>query len=250
MRMLTRALSLFAVFSLVSVNLLASDDQDASLRGESHSAKAQRVLDSLHEPSGWSAHRRSAREGVDVFKKDLAGFDILAFRGEKVVAASSDVLFDLLVDFRAHVGMSERVPLALSDVLKQQGNVVEFFQLVDTPGWTMARDRGWFNRAIISRNYSGVQGHHRQTWMTLSPEHYPEHWQKVLERYPRVLHLPFSYGSWEVIPLGPSSTRLIYRVITHPGGRVPKGLQEFVTGKTLPDNLLQFEEAALQRAER
>ena len=142
MRMLTRALSLFAVFSLVSVNLLASDDQDASLRGESHSAKAQRVLDSLHEPSGWSAHRRSAREGVDVFKKDLAGFDILAFRGEKVVAASSDVLFDLLVDFRAHVGMSERVPLALSDVLKQQGNVVEFFQLVDTPGWTMARDRG------------------------------------------------------------------------------------------------------------
>jgi len=228
---------------------LASDLTQAPLLEQSVSSEAQRILDSLHDPSDWSEHRRSAREGVDVFKKDIAGFEIPAFRGEKVVAVSSDILFDMLVDFNSHVGMSERVPLAISEVLKRQGNVVEFFQLVDTPTWTMARYRCWFNRAVISRNYSGLQGNHRQTWMTLSPEHYPDRWNEVLERYPGVLHLPFSYGSWEVVQLGPSSTRLIYRVITHPGGRIPKGLQEFVTGKTLPDNLLQFEEAALHRAD-
>jgi len=185
---------------------------------------------------------------VDVYKKDVAGFRVPAFRGEKVVSVSSDLLFDMLVDFNSHAGMSERVPLVISEVLKTQGDMVEFFQLVDTPAWTMARDRCWFNRALIRRNYSGEQGRHRQTWETLSPEHYPDYWKGVLERYPRALHLPVSMGSWEVIPLGPNSTRLIYRIITDPGGRIPDGLQEFVTGKTLPDNLLLFEEAALERA--
>jgi len=249
MRIFATTLSLIVVFSLVSGHLLAGDEEGASLREQSSLRNAQRILDSLHEPSGWSVQPRSAREGVDVFKKDIPGFELPAFRGEKVVAVPSDVLFDMLVDFGSHAGMSDRVPLAISEVLKKQGDVVDFFQLVDTPRWTMARDRAWFNRAVISRNYAGVQGQHRQTWQTLSPEHYPERWQKALESYPRVLHLLFSYGSWEVVPLGPSSTRLIYRVLTHPGGRIPNGLQEVVTGKTLPDNLLQFEELALQRAD-
>ncbi len=237
-----------AVAAVAPGVLLASDAEPtpSGVRG-SYPPTAE-VLDALHDPSGWTEHRRGAREGVDVYKKDVAGFDLPGFRGEKVVAVSSDLLFDMLVDFNTHAGISERVPLTISEVLKTQGNMIEFFQLVDTPAWTMARDRCWFNRAVVNRNVAGEQGRHRQTWETLSPEHYPEYWKGVLDRYPRALHLPVSMGSWEVVPLGPKSTRLIYRVIIDPGGRVPNGLQEFVTGKTLPDNLLQFEEAALERA--
>jgi len=243
------ALAVLTAFAaVVPTAVLASDAEVSSSVARSSYPPVAEVLESLHDPSGWTEHRRGAREGVDVYKKDIAGFGVPAFRGEKVVAVSSDLLFDMLVDFNTHAGMSERVLLTISEVLKTQGNTVEFFQLVDTPAWTMARDRCWFNRAVLNRNYAGEQGRHRQTWETLSPEHYPEYWKGVLERYPRALHLPVSMGSWEVVPLGPKSTLLIYRVIIDPGGHVPNGLQEFITGKTLPDNLLQFEAAALERA--
>ena len=240
--------------SLLAGPALAADDAQAE-QGEhplvSRSQQsAVQILAALEEPSGWALIKRSEREGVRVYKKDLAGFDIPAFRGEKVVAVASDRLFAMLVDFNSHAGMSDRVPLAISEVLKVQGDSIEFFQLVDTPSWTMARDRAWFNRAVVSRNHLGEAGRHRQTWETLTPEHYPDYWQAVLKRYPRVLHLSFSFGSWEVLPVGPESTRLIYTIITHPGGRIPDGLHSFVTGQTLPDNLLQFEEAALRQAGR
>jgi hypothetical protein len=206
------------------------------------------VLKILHDPAGWVVHERSAREGVVVYKKDIAGFRTPAFRGEKTVAVASDLLFALLVDVGQHVGMSERVPLVLSWVLRTEGDTVDFFQLVDTPVWTMARDRCWFNRAEIKWNVGGEDGRHLLEWRNLEPSQFPETWEKVLALYPGALPIPVNLGSWEVLPLGPNSSRLIYRVVTDPGGRVPANIQEFVTGRTLPDNLLQFEEAALQRA--
>ncbi len=206
------------------------------------------LLKALHDPSGWEVHLRAAREGVDVFKKDIDGVRIPGFRGEKVVAASSDSLFSLLVDLNNHVRISKRIPLVISEVISSSGNTLEFFQLVATPSWTMARDRCWFNRAEILRNVDGEAGRHRLTWKGLDPAPFSEYLEKVLVDYPNALVIPLSVGSWEVVPIGPKSTRLIYRVLTDPGGKIPANLQELVTGRTLPDNLLQFETAAAERA--
>ena len=239
---------------LLSCASLVGSAARAEEPGQSEQGAAAKVpppaesLKILHDPAGWEAHERSAREGVEVFKKDIAGFRTPAFRGEKTVAVASDLLFGLLVDVEQHVGMSDRVPLALSWVLRTEGDTVDFFQLLDTPGWTMARDRCWFNRAEIKWNVGGEDGRHLLEWRNLEPSQFPETWEKVLARYPGALAIPVNLGSWEVLPLGPNSSRLIYRVVTDPGGRVPANLQEFVTGRTLPDNLLQFEEVALQRA--
>lgn len=94
----------------------------------------------------------------------------------------------------------------------------------------------------------GEEGRHIQEWWNLEPGQFPQFWQEVLQQYPRVLAIPVNVGSWEVVPLGTNSSRLIYRVVSDPGGRIPPRMQQFVTGKTLPDNLLQFEDAALGRA--
>ncbi|MBJ96240.1 MAG: hypothetical protein CMP23_17400 [Rickettsiales bacterium] len=202
---------------------------------------AEEVLKQIHESQGWVKKSRSSRDGVEVFSKDLPGFKVPAFRGEMVLPVSSDELFALLIDFDRHAGLSERVPLVISEVLRREGNTVEFFQLVDAPGWTLARDRAWFNRALIERDIDGVRGRHRQCWETLSVDSYPEYWRRIVERYPKVIYLPYSVGSWEVVPLESGETRLIYRVLTVPGGRIPIRLQRVATGTTLPDNLLQFE---------
>ena len=107
------SLALAALFSP-----LVADARPAAEDGEARSfPPGNTLLKALHDPSGWEMHRRAARDGVDVFKKDIDGVRIPGFRGEKVIAASSNLLFSLLVDLNKHVSMSKRIPLAISEVL-------------------------------------------------------------------------------------------------------------------------------------
>ena len=58
-----------------------------------------------------------------------------------------------------------------------------------------------------------------------------------------------NHGSWEVVPLADGRTKVIYRVVSDPGGRIPRGAQALATGTTLPDNILSFEAEAKRRAQ-
>ena len=86
-----------------------------------------------------------------------------------------------------------------------------------------------------------------QTWQSIDPSLYPEQRNAVLADYSSAILTPVNYGSWEIIPLGPGKSRLIYRVASDPGGRLPKAAVNLVTGKTLPDNLHQFEAEGKRR---
>jgi hypothetical protein len=59
--------------------LLASDAKATPSDVRSSYPPTAEVLESLNDPSGWTEHRRGAREGVDVYKKDIAGFNVLDF---------------------------------------------------------------------------------------------------------------------------------------------------------------------------
>jgi hypothetical protein len=192
-------------------------------------------------------HKLDAKGGVDVYKKDLAGIDIPAFKGVKVVDVDGEKLFDAIVDFAHQAGLSVDIPLTRSVVLKTSGNTVDFWQYLDVPGWTLANDRFWFVRAVISRDIGGVKGHHKQTWQEIDASLYPDALKEAQAIDADAVLTPLNYGSWEVVPLGGGKTQLIYRVISDPGGRLPKSAQALATGRTLPDNLLQFEEAARKR---
>jgi len=187
------------------------------------------------------------RGGVDVYRRMVPGLENWVFKGIKDVAVDSTVLFDAVTDFEKHVGLSDDIPLAESVVLRRNGNQIDFFQLLDSPGWTLAADRYWFLRAFIYRDLDGVRGHHMQTWQSIDPSLYPEQRNAVLADYSSAILTPVNYGSWEIIPLGPGKSRLIYRVASDPGGRLPKAAVNLVTGKTLPDNLLQFEAEGKRR---
>ena len=208
------------------------------------------VLAALHENDGWKLVRRGARGGVDIYRKDLADMPVPAFRGEKTVAVDSNLLFEVLVDFEGHAGLSEQIPLTHSEVLARRGNQVEYLQYLDSPGWTLTRDRYWFNRAQIHLDLDGRQGHHRQTWQGIDPARYPKRWRLLLAQHKGAIRTPLNYGSWEVIPLGPNRSTLVYRVLSDPGGTLPKSIQVLVTATTLPDAVLQFEAEALRRAGR
>ncbi len=203
-------------------------------------ASLQKQLDS---DAGWEVLKLDAKDGVDVYKKKIEGVEILAFKGEKVMDVDGGALFDAIVAFDTHVGLSDDIPLTHSVVLGREGNTVDFYQYLDVPGWTLANDRFWFARATIKRDWGGA-GHHRQSWERIEAELYPAQLAAALKVDEDAVLTPMNVGSWEVVPLADGRCKLIYRVLSDPGGKLPKSVQALATGRTLPDNLLQFEAAA------
>ena len=209
-------------------------------------ASVQKALDS---DSGWDVVKLDARGGVDVYKKVISGADMPGFKGVKWVEVDSDVLFEAINDFDDHDGMSDDIPLVKSRVLKRSGNKLHVFAYLDVPGWTLANDRFWFVEATINYNIGGVEGHHKQTWRKLDESLYPEAVEEARAMSEKAVLVELNHGSWEVVPEG-NKTKLIYRVLSSPGGKIPSGAQELATGKTLPDNLLQFEAEAKRRSRK
>jgi len=231
-------------FLTVTSLLLASS---TSLLAAPSAATVQRDLDSS---ANWDVVKLNARGGVDVYKKELTGADIPGFKGVKVVDVASDYLFDAINDFNAHNGLSDDIPLVKSRVLKRSGDTLHVFAYLDVPGWTLANDRFWFVEAKMVHNIGGVAGHHKQTWKKLDASLYPEVHREAKAISSKAVLVETNHGSWEVIPQSDGRTKLIYRVLSAPGGRIPNGAQAIVTGQTLPENLLQFEAEAKRRARK
>jgi hypothetical protein len=207
---------------------------------------AAQIQAALDADSGWRMHKEDAKGGVDVFIKDIDGLEVPGFKGTKVVDVSSDKLFDAIVDIANQAGISEDIPLKQSHILAASATQIDFWQYLDVPGWTFANDRFWFCRGKIFRDFGGP-GHHKWTWDKLEGSSFPAALAKAKAIDEDAVETSLNHGSWEVIPQGGGKTLLIYRVVSNPGGKLPKSAQKLATGTTLPDNLLQFEAWAKKR---
>jgi hypothetical protein len=205
------------------------------------------LLRALEDENGWVVHKKGAKGGVDVYRKKIPGQSIPAFKGEKTVECDSTTLFEAIIDIAHHVGLSKDIPLVESRVLQRSGNTIDFWQYLDTPGWTLANDRYWFARATIYRDLGGTPGRHRQTWERIDETKFPDAVKAALARDDDAVLTPMNVGYWEVLPLGEGKTKLIYKVLSDPGGSLPDSAASLATGTTLPDNLLQFEAAGKRR---
>ncbi len=211
---------------------------------------AASILAALESDSGWKVHKMDAKGGVDVYKKEISGVEVPGFKGIKVVDVDSTTLFDAIIDIAHQAGLSDEIPLVESHVLKTSGNTVDFWQYLNVPGWTLANDRFWFCRGTWEKDVGGVAGHHKWNWHDIDPAAYPSALSRAREIDDDAVLTGLNVGSWEVIPAGANKTTLIYRVVSDPGGKLPKSAQSLATGTTLPDNLLQFEAEAKRRAGR
>ncbi len=205
------------------------------------------VFAQLDEDRGWVLHKADAKGDVDVYRKPIEGLRVPAFKGVKEVDVDPNVLFEAIIDIERHVGLSSRIPLRESEVLKRDGDTIDFYQFLESPAWTFAKDRFWVNRARISRAIGGVAGHHKQTWEAIPTSAYRALRERVVAEHKNSVTPPVNYGSWEVIPQQNGKTQLVYRVVSEPGGSLPLKLQSFVTAGLLPDNVLQFEAEGARR---
>ena len=195
------------------------------------------IQTALNSDSGWTPH--ATKDGVTVTRKDVPGLPVPAFKGSKDCTLDADTLFGLIADIGNQTGLSDL--LAEAKVLwSDTTGRVHFYQVLASPV-PFVSDRYWFLKAQNYWDVGGVDGHHKQTWDMLDPNLYPEAYASVQRRYSDAVITPLNYGSWEVVPLGPGKVRVIYRIVSHPGGSLSDSLAETVTGQTLPDNILNFE---------
>lgn len=225
-----------AALSLLTLGLCAS----LASAGSTPSRTALQAA--LNSDSGWTQH--AEKDGVTVYRKDIPGLEVPGFKGVKDMSVDARVMFGLIADIANQPKMNDL--LAESRVLRQDGQRIDFYQVLDSPV-PMVSDRFWFLNAVNQWDVNGELGHHRQIWDVMDTSQYAQAYAQVQQRYPDAIHTPINHGSWELLPLADGRTRVIYRIVSHPGGSISDSLASIVTGQTLPDNLLAFEKATLAR---
>jgi hypothetical protein len=205
------------------------------------------ILKALFDDDGWTRLKRRDRGGVAVYRKDLPGHDQAAYRGVKVMDVDPDVLCDAIFDVGNYKGLSDKIPLKASEVIAKTRTTVDFWQFLDVPSWSMAKDRFWFARLTVQRDVGGQEGRHRQSWRIIDAEQHPEHLAKARAINANAILAPLNYGGWDIRPLPDGRVELTFVVLSDPGGRLPKSAERLSTARTLPENLLQFEAEAKRR---
>ena len=230
-----RSLSLLVLLAVLAAPLTALALTDAQVQA------------ALDADKGWEVHKLDAKGGVDVYIKEIPGLEVPGFKGEKIMDVNGDLLFAAIIDIAHQAGMSDDIPLKESHIISQTSTTIDFWQYLDVPGWTLANDRFWFCHGVIMKDHGGA-GHHKWTWDKIEGSRFPTQLAQARAIDEDSVETALNHGSWEVVPQAGGKVKLIYRVVSNPGGKLPKSAQKLATGTTLPDNLLQMEAEAKRRA--
>ncbi len=195
----------------------------------------QAVHAELASDIGW-AHSYTDGD-IRVSQKTLPSLGQVAFQGETTLPPSLPArrLLDILVDTESHKRFNRN--LAESVVVQRRGEVTTFYQVVKTPSYVPLSDRWWVVQAVSVYDADGTPGHLRRMWSTIPSEDMPAIRDLVVGRYPNATEVTYSHGSWDLIPNPDGSTHVIYRIVSDPGGSVPRALATRFAGRSVADNL-------------
>lgn len=204
-----------------------------------------RVHAELSQNTGWSLSHRDGE--VEVYRKTIASLGQTAWMGVTVLPAAvkSTRLFAVIGDTESHKGFTPS--LAESVVMDRTGGVTTFYQVVRPPAYVPVSERWWMCRAVESHDVDGTSGHLRRRWSSVSAAESEPVRAKLAAKYPDALLLPYSHGSWDLEPQPDGTTKVTYRIVTDPGGSVPRGLATRFAGRSVADNMRTMIGAAARK---
>lgn len=204
------------------------------------------IQTTLNSAEGWTSE--GEKEGVAVYVKTVPGSELSAWMGVRITTVDVDVLWGLICDVGNHDQVSDM--LHETRVLARHGDRTDYYQVSKSPRFVPVAERYWLNYAVMTEDIGGVDGHHRRTWNSIEDTApYAELLDGILTRYPDAIRLAATHGSWELKPRPDGQTEIIYRTFSDPGGSVPSSVMDYLSGRSLPNNILQFEQAARARAQ-
>jgi len=199
----------------------------------------------LGTEAGWT-HAYTSGDVV-VYKKGLTSVNQTAWMGKTTLPEeiSPEDFFTLLSDTDSHDQYNRS--LAESVVLDRTDGITTFYQVVKTPPYVPLSDRWWIAQAKSTRDADDTPGHLRRMWATLPSSARPAVRAQLEADYPGAIEIAFSGGRWDLIPRADGSTQLVYRIVTDPGGAVPRALSSRFAGRSVAENLESMLKAAGKR---
>ncbi len=182
----------------------------------------------------WVEHgtRKHDDAGEVVVKRTMLD-EVYCFQGIATVDVRADILLQVSMDIESAIHWSS-AGVSEAETLSKQGDVLEYYQLLDVPAWTMSKDRFWFMRGHVERNGATVAF----VWERLiEGGAHAETYQSVIEAHPKAIEPPVNAGAWEFTGLEGGNTEVRYTICSVSGGEIPEKLGMVVTTTTLPDTV-------------
>ena len=131
-------------------------------------------------------------------------------------------------------------------MVHRTGGELAYYQVIEPLPLVPGSERFWVNTGVVSTDVGGEPGHLKRAW-SVAPEGMLAGLHAELRgRYPKAIEVEVTHGSWEIDPMPDGSHRYIYRTVSHPGGKVLLNVARMLSSRALPDNMLDFERAALR----
>jgi hypothetical protein len=121
---------------------------------------------------------------------------------------------------------------------------LDYYQYLDTPGWTFAADRFWFLRGTFHRSPGRVVF----SWDRMG-EHGGPHraaFDAVVAAHPSAIEPPVNVGGW-VFEQNGSAVDMTYYLCSDSGGAIPKGIQDWAAKNTVPTVVVDVVHEATRR---
>jgi hypothetical protein len=208
-------------------------------------ASADPTWSQIRGQDSWTEHttKNHADAGeVTVLKATVDGVE--CWRADAKVDVDPRFMMDVAMDIEGTVDWASTAHVSEAKVLSRAGSSLEYYQLMDVPGWTLAKDRFWFVRGrVVSEAGSSAfawqkldeGGDHGTVYAEFQTDH-----EDAIEP-------PVNAGGWHFTPVS-DGTEIRYHICTDSGGQIPQKIQSMATSSTLPDTVGDLVREARKRA--
>ena len=197
------------------------------------SAQADPTWAEIQAIDDWIDHatREHADAGdVQVLRKQMG--ETWCFQGRATVEVPAETLLDVALDIVGAIEWSH-AGVAEAEILSRSGDVLDYYQLLDVPAWTLTKDRFWFLRGRIVRDGASMA----LVWERLiEGGDHAERYAEVIAAHPKAIEPPVNSGAW-IFTATDGGTDVGYFVCSASGGHIPVKLGMVVTTTTLPDTI-------------
>ena len=180
----------------------------------------------IRAQSSWTEHTRKQHDDageVTVLKATVDGVE--CWRADAKVDVDSKYMMDVAMDIEGTVDWASTAHVSEAKILSRSGSTLEYYQLLDVPGWTLAKDRFWFVRGRVV-NESGSTSF---TWQKLDEGGaHDTVYAEFLADHEGAIEPPINSGGWHFTPVA-DGTEIRYHICTDSGGQIPQKIQSMAT---------------------
>ena len=180
----------------------------------------EHLADKDHRDAGEVSIDRAPIDGVD------------CYRAVARTEVAADVLFGVVIDPSAAKEWSS-ANITEAEVLRRDGERIDYYQHLSVPGWTLVADRFWFSTGTRERTEALLAWRYENL---VDGGPHAERFEAHKAAHPGAVATEMSVGGWYFAPIE-GGTEVTFALCADVGGALPGAVERFATLRTLPDTV-------------